>query len=64
MELIGYGEKGLKMIAANCPLISVIMPVYTGDDYFEFALASVLKQTWENFEIIVVDDGSSDPRQV
>lgn len=52
------------MIVAKCPLISVIMPVYNGDDYFEFALASVLQQTWENFEIIVVDDGSSDPRRV
>lgn len=39
------------------------MPVYNGDDYFELALSSVLQQTWENFEVIVVDDGSSDPRK-
>lgn len=42
------------------PLISIVMPVYNGGDYFAQALKSATEQTWENFEIIVVDDGSFD----
>lgn len=37
------------------------MPVYNGDDYFASALASVLDQSWADFEVVVVDDGSRDP---
>lgn len=49
---------------SDSPFISVIMPVYNGDDYFEQALKSVLKQTWPHFEAVVIDDGSRDPRFV
>ncbi|MCK5177967.1 MAG: glycosyltransferase family 2 protein, partial [Candidatus Omnitrophica bacterium] len=40
--------------------VSVIMPVYNTKTYLGTALDSVLKQSWVDFEIIIVDDGSTD----
>jgi glycosyltransferase involved in cell wall biosynthesis len=41
-------------------LITVIMPVYNGERYLEKAVRSVLAQSYPNFELILVDDCSSD----
>lgn len=40
--------------------ISVIMPVYNGEVYLHDAIRSVLKQSFKNFELIIIDDNSSD----
>jgi len=42
------------------PLVSVIMPVYNTQDFVAISIQSVLDQTYPNFELICVDDGSSD----
>jgi glycosyltransferase involved in cell wall biosynthesis len=42
------------------PLISVILPVYNGQKYLNQAIDSILCQTYADFELIVIDDGSTD----
>ena len=41
-------------------LISVIVPVYNVEDYIEKCLDSIINQTYNNLQIIIVDDGSPD----
>lgn len=42
------------------PLISILLPCYNAMEYLEEALASLLGQTYQNIEILAIDDGSSD----
>lgn len=42
------------------PLVSVIMPNYNGAKFIEKSINSILNQTYQNFELIIIDDGSSD----
>ncbi len=44
----------------NNPVISVIIPIYGVEKYIEKCLRSLLEQTYEDFEVILVDDGSID----
>lgn len=40
--------------------VSVILAVYNGEDYIKDAINSILTQTYSNFELIIIDDGSRD----
>jgi len=42
------------------PLVSVVMPAYNREKYIEESIKSILNQTYNNFEFIIVDDGSTD----
>ena len=42
------------------PLVSIIIPSYNHAQYIETAIESVKKQTYKNWELIVIDDGSTD----
>ena len=44
----------------NCPVISVVMVFYNAEQYIEEAVKSVLKQSFQDFEFLLIDDGSKD----
>lgn len=46
------------------PLVSIIMPAYNADSYIGEAVASVIDQSYANWELLIIDDGSTDNTQV
>ena len=42
------------------PKISIIVPIYNMEQYLERCVDSILSQTYKNFEVILVNDGSTD----
>lgn len=47
-------------MSAGAPRVSVILPVYNGEQYLQEAVDSILGQTFTDFELIAIDDGSRD----
>ena len=41
-------------------MISIIIPLYNKEDYIRATLDSILSQTFQDFEVVVVNDGSTD----
>lgn len=54
-EIKSMVEEKMKQI-----ILSVIMPVYNGEQYLDYSIQSVLNQTYKDYELILVDDGSTD----
>lgn len=48
------------IVNANEPLISIITPVYNGEKYLRPCLDSIINQTYQKWELLLVDDGSTD----
>ena len=42
------------------PKVSIIIPVYNGSNYLKEAIYSALNQTYNNIEVLVINDGSED----
>ncbi len=51
-------------VSTDLPLVSVFMPVYNQELYIAAAIDSVLQQSYENYEIVISDDCSSDQTPV
>lgn len=49
-----------KKTVFNKPKVSIIMPCYNGEEFIGEAIESVLNQTYQNWELIIINDGSTD----
>ena len=45
------------------PLVTVLMPVYNGEKFLNEAIESILCQTFQDFEFLIINDGSTDNSQ-
>lgn len=57
---LGRSRTSLVCPVGDRPTISCVMPAYNAQRYLRSAIESILQQTWGDFELIVVDDGSTD----
>lgn len=60
LKLKNPARQSFAQANAGGPTLSVIMPAYNSKDYIEEAVNSVLNQTFQDFELIIIDDASTD----
>ena len=48
------------MSSADQPVVTVLLPVYNADAFLSQAISSILSQTWSDFALLIMDDGSTD----
>lgn len=53
-------ESEIRKIKSKLPLVSIIIPVYNGSNYMKEAIDSAINQDYQNIEILVINDGSTD----
>ena len=51
-------------MAAPCPEVSVILPVYNVGEYLDICMESLERQTFRDFEALLINDGSTDDSAV
>jgi len=60
VNFVEDNERMEKMVDRSNPLVSVVVPCYNHEEYITVCIESIVNQTYGNFELIVIDDGSKD----
>lgn len=55
-----YDESALRVTESKSHLLSIIIPIYNAEKYLKMCVDSILQQTFSNFELLLIDDGSRD----
>lgn len=59
-EIVKLNLEKIPIEIQYSPKISIILPVYQGEKTVKIAIKSILKQTYQNIELIIINDGSTD----
>lgn len=59
-SIVSLSNNFERIATTSTPLVSVVMSVYNAGDYLSEAIESILNQTYDNLEFIIIDDGSTD----
>ena len=50
----------MEKVSRENELISIVVPIYKVENYLEKCIISILNQSYKNFELLLIDDGSPD----